>query len=791
MKREMIIALRSLTKHGRNNGIKIISLAAGLAMGLVLIAKVCFEQSYDAFYPDSERIYRLNQKIIQNNELKEYPQVSGGVAVGMREEVPGVEMATRCTGIYDGEAYTDDGKGYTISVIAADEYFFDVFPRKILQGDAKAVLSKKGAVLISEELARKIGGDVMGKTLCLGSKNKNKIPIGGVFETVPENAHQRYDAVITLQVMVSPDYDGTINWLGNDRYRGYVKLYPGVEPDSLAEPMRAMQRKHQDFEALKKAGVDLSYTLTRLTDLHRKTPEVKSMTSLLIMLAFVLIFAAVMNYVLVVISSFVSRTKEVAVHKCYGASGRNIGGMIVSETFLHLLISIALALLLIFAFRGTVEELLAASLRALFSSQSITILVVVCMVVFLVTGLLPGHLFARIPVGAAFRNYRESRRYWKLALLFVQFIGVGFLFSFLVIITLQHKRMTNDHPGYNCEQLAYFNMADTDSTLRSKIIDEVGRLPEVAAVTTFSELPFEKQSGNNVYLPGNDREMFNIADLYWVGNRYLETMEIPVVGGRSFTENVPSSHEVMVSRRFVEKMKNFADWSDGAIGKEILITEHSQSMKQPFTICGVYEDIRLNSIENEDTRPSVMFYAPDVQWTRMLLVKFHTLTPEGMTHVQETIQALLPDQNVAINDWRADMTNLYRSSRLFRDSVMIGCIITLIIALTGLIGYTRDEINRRRKEIAIRKINGATFKEVLLLFERDIIRIAVPALIGGCALAAYSAAGWLSGFSEKVSLAWYLFAICGLMMLGVIITVVAFHIRSAANDNPVKSLRSE
>lgn len=171
MKREMIIALRSLTKRGRNNGIKIISLAAGLAMGLVLIAKVYFEQSYDAFYPDSERIFRLNQKIIQNNELKEYPQVSGGVAVGMREEVPGVEMATRCTGIYDGEAYTDDGKGYTVSVIAADEYFFDVFPRKILQGDAKAVLSKKGAVLISEELARKIGGDVMGKTLCLGSKN--------------------------------------------------------------------------------------------------------------------------------------------------------------------------------------------------------------------------------------------------------------------------------------------------------------------------------------------------------------------------------------------------------------------------------------------------------------------------------------------------------------------------------------------------------------------------------------------------------------------------------------------
>ena len=92
-------AFRSLTKRGRNHGMKILSLGVGLAMGLVLIAKVFFEQSYDTFYPDADRIYRMNEMIVMNGELKDYEQVSGGVAVGMRQDVAGVQQATRCTWI--------------------------------------------------------------------------------------------------------------------------------------------------------------------------------------------------------------------------------------------------------------------------------------------------------------------------------------------------------------------------------------------------------------------------------------------------------------------------------------------------------------------------------------------------------------------------------------------------------------------------------------------------------------------------------------------------------------------
>jgi len=280
----------------------------------------------------------------------------------------------------------------------------------------------------------------------------------------------------------------------------------------------------------------------------------------------------------------------------------------------------------------------------------------------------------------------------------------------------------------------------------------------------------------------------------------VAVMEVPpqdvnkygIIAGKSFTEDVSWSHEVMVSRRFVDKMKAFADWRDGAVGKQILVTEHSGANNdEPFTICGVYDDIRIGTIQEEDERPSILFYSSDPKESNYLLLKFHHMTPEAMQHVRQELQKLMPDREVELCDWRAEMAARYADTQRFRNAVMIGVVITLLISLIGLMGYTGDEINRRRKEIAVRKINGATLGEVLHLFERDIIRIAAPALVAGCGASAYVANLWQTGFSEKISLAWYLFALSGLLLLCLIIVIVALHVRRAAAENPVKSIKSE
>lgn len=790
MRKNMFAACRSLFKKGRHTFIKIISLSAGLSLGLVLIAKVYFEQSYDVFFPDFDRIYNVQSVMQKDNDLHEWPNVSGAIAPGMKAEIPEIEVATRFTGIGDDVVMvTPDGKKYSGNVILADTNLFDIFPRPALAGNVKDILARPMYVLVSEKIARKIGGDVIGKTFWMDSYPRETLTIGGVFKDLPENSHLNYNVIVSLPSIGHFSYDGSNNWVGNDRYAGYVKLLPGVDPEILRPGIRRMQEKNQPLEEMKKAGVDLTYTVHPLGELHNKSEAVKRVVLLLSLLAFALMFTAVMNYVLVVISDMVNRSKEIAVHKCYGASEKNIHGIVFSEAILHLGLALALAVGLILLFRGTVQDIVQASVGALFLSKGSLLLVGICLVVLLLTGLIPGYFYARIPVASAFRNFRENRRLWKLGMLFLQFIAAGFLVTLLVIISRQYNRMVNDNPGYAYEKLAYADLAGVDSTSRQKTIDEVLRLPEVEAVSSCSQLFFTWPSGNNVLLPGDEREYFNIADLYSVGNGYFEMMEIPVIAGRTFDENRPASHEVMVSRRFVEKMSLMAGWNNEAVGKSILITEHSHTPTDLYTICGVYEDVRLSTISDEDMRPSVMFY--NTRPSVYLLIKFHRFTPEARDKVAAKLQAMLPDKNIVVYSWQAEMAGLYRDARQFRDSVLIGGLITLLISLIGLIGYTNDEINRRRAEVAVRKVNGATFPDIIKLFLKEILKIALPALIIGCTIAYFTARKWQEQFSDKVPLSWYVFLGCACGVLALILCIVFFNVYRAANENPVDCLKSE
>ena len=550
------IALRSLFKKGRSNGIKILSLGVGLAMGLVLISKVCFERSFDKFYPDSDRIYRLHENIIRDGEYKSYGQVSGGVATAMQVEIPEVEKATRLTYIGgDKELFkTQDGNRYSARyVVMGDTNVFDLLPRPILIGDPKETLSRPGYVMISNRIAKLLGGaeQAVNKEFEFESSPGQTYTIGGVFEDVPENSHLRFEIVASLEGMSKWSRE---NWLGNDRYLGYVKLYPGTDPESLTTAIREMQGRHCDLEEVKKAGIDLTYSLVPLMDMHSNSDEVKSMNSLLGFLAFVLIFTAAMNYVLIVISTLINRTKEVAVHKCYGASDKNLFGMIMSETCLHMLISLLLAAFLIVLFRTKTEELLGATLGALFSTQTIVILIGVCIVIFFITGLIPTYMFLRIPVAAAFRNFKESRRYWKLCLLFIQFLATAYLVALLSVINKQYDYMVNVDPGYAYEKLAYCSTQGVEESVRNTAIEELRKIPEVDKVSACYDLPISGMSGNNVSLPGDDRELFNIADMYWVKDDFFSLMEIPVIEGEVFRSDGSASNKVMVSRSFVEKM---------------------------------------------------------------------------------------------------------------------------------------------------------------------------------------------------------------------------------------------
>lgn len=791
--KNLYISFRTLFKKGRHNDIKILSLGVGLAMGLVLIAKVCFELSYDNFYPESDRIFAIQENFSIGDKSNDgFPCVSGGVAPGMKAEIPGVVAATRCERTGEMVMKTPDNKKYTAIFMLADSCFYDVLPREMLVGNARETLSRPLYALVSEEMAGKInpdGADVIGKTFEVQTFPGVQITVGGVFKDVPKNTHLYYDVLVSLSTFKAiTGWSKDDQWLGGDSFNAYVLLQPGLSADDMLQPMAEMLDRHVDSKKLKEQGMTYSIFLRPLGELYASSPATKRMAVMLTAIAFAILFAALMNYVLLVISSMVTRSKDVAIHKCYGATGWNITDMIFSETFLNLLISVVFSTLLVFGFRRIVEELLGTSLSSLFTPDTLMILLGVCVLVFLVAGLLPSQLFARIPVALVFRSYTNSRRSWKKALLFIQFVAVGFLVCLLIVIGWQYSFMVNDNPGYSYERLAFCNLEGVPQSSRKALMDEIRKQGEVEDVTTCYELPAFSGSGDIVYRPGSEDAVAHFRDLYGTNANFVSLLEMKVIEGQAFDESYSDSMQlVMVSRQMATELANAFQWKDGVVGKKLDIGGHGTD--DPFTVVGVYDDVRMGRIDQEGMVNSAIFFSKRAEQT--LVVKFRERNAENLAHINNVIKEFLPDREINLIDYRFSLTKLYDTSRIFRDSVMAGGIITLIIALIGLIGYINDETNRRGKEIAVRKINGATERDILRLISSDIVWMALPAILIGAGASWFASEKWLQQFSEKIPMNAGLFLTGSVGVLAVILLTVVYRTWMVANANPVLSLKSE
>ena len=779
--------------------IKVLSLGIGLAVGIVLIAKVFFELSYDSFYKDIDRVYTIRTWYSQHGDELDYGQVSGAVAVGFMEEVPGVEAGTRTTYVFNGDTYLDEnGNKLKATLVCADTCFFKVFDRPILAGNPEQALSKWGCVMVSRSFAEKLvdempgqaGHDVsgvIGKQIANADMDGLKLTIEGVFEDFPKNGSLDYDIMLSMETYGKKSTD---NWLGNDRYKGYVKLMPGVDPNTLTEAIRKMQEAHQPLEQIEAQGTSLKYFLKPFSNMHTSSPEVKTQVILLSIVAALLIIISLLNYILIVISSMVKRSKEVGVRKCYGAEGKHIYGMLTKEALLHIVLSLAIAAVIIFAGRGIVENLLGVPFQTLLVPQSIMAIAAVLAFVLVISIVVPAELYQRIPVYAALKNYTENSRRWKLGLLGVQVLINVFLVVMMLIIGRQYQKVSNADTGYDYKNLYYFDLFDGDRQAQVRAVETLKRLPEVSGVAASYNLPYMGSNGDNVYLPEDDRELFNIADQYDCSPEFYDLMDIRFVEGRAPRD----SSEVVVDEKFVQKIAEFTDWSDGAVGKQVFITGHDKNRmmdKGYFTISGVYKSYLIGNLQGVDERPSALFYGEIgsmSSWMPHILFK---VRPDALEKVRGALNEALPDKEINIVSYAEEMRAAYADSKKMRNTMALGAVFSLLIALLGLIGFIKDESLRRSKEMAVRKINGATTRDILSVFAKDIMKLSAVMAVIACLAAFFVARNWLEQFAEKVSLHPLYFIVGAALVLLIVLGVVVLNCLRIARANPVESLKNE
>lgn len=779
--------------------IKVLSLGVGMAIAVILIAKVCFELSYDNVYKDIDRIYKIRTGAVMQGEDKDFGQVTGAIAPGFKAEVPGVLEATRFTGIFNSENFIidDDGSKVAAEHLLADSCFFRIFNRQFLAGEPeKALRSWSGDVAISKTFAEKLGGvgAAVGKQIANEDNPNLKLTVCGVYEDFPKNGSIHADVILSIEAMSKWSLS---NWVGNDRYVAFVKLAEGVDPASLKDAIHEMQKAHQPLEEMEKSGLTLWYFLSPLATEHSSKPEVRNLVFILAIIAALLLLVSIMNYVLVAISDVIRRAREVGVRKCYGAQPWDINKILLKETACNLGLSLAVAAALVLAFRGAIESLLGVPVQDLITPLSVWIVIGIIILVFLISAIIPAQMFTRIPISSAFRGYKESKRRWKISLLSFQFAINAVLVSLVLIVSFQYRKVLNTDPGYEYRNLVYETFPSYDQTRMNAIAGAIRSLPEVEAAELTYTLPFEKASGNNVYLPGDDRELFNIADEYGASEGFFDMMGFRLVEG-----SVPKEpNDVAVSKSFVTKMAAFADWSDGAVGKIVNISEHGQ-----VTICGVYEDYVIGDVTDMDERPSVRFCwnrdfyteadkdVDKYDWSGLMhtiVIKLNEVTPAAMRKVEKTIREVAPDSDAEVKAYSETLVNMYDSTKQMKRTYELGALFALLIAVIGLISYVRDENYRRSAEIAVRKVNGAQSSEIVSMLVTDILKVAVFAVIIGDAGAWLVAHYWLQQFPVKIALNPLFFIAADIVVLAIIVSVIVIGSLRIAHTNPVESLKNE
>ncbi|MCI1648123.1 MAG: ABC transporter permease [Bacteroides sp.] len=767
--KQLYYVVRTLLRARGSNTIKIISLSLGLTMSILLFSRVAFELSYDSCFKDTDNLYQVLSVFITGGEKNEaQEQNMGPVAGAILENFPKeVESATSL--LYSDSPLYYGSVRFGNRSVAADSLFFQTMGIQLLQGNPRELINQD-VIFLSDRLAKRIFGNdsPVGKVLMLNKELA--LTVKGTYSTLPDNTTLPCEAVISLPTILNR-YHMNYSWNGGDSYFEYIRFRKGADKVTVEQRLDAMVAKYLP-SSWAKENMGYQVQIKPLRDVYRSSKEVKRMVWIMSTLALAILFIASLNYVLISISSLSYRAKSIGVHKCNGASGKTIFGMFLWETGIIILLALMLMGLLIYNFRDFVEDTVVVSLSSLFAFNRLWVPALTVFVLFIIGGALPGRIFSSIPVTQVFRRYTEGKKGWKRSLLFVQFAGVTFITGVMCVVLSQYYYVIHKDVGYDAQRVVV-----SDTNFKTDEESEYAgtffrKLPYVEAVSAAWYHPCVGYSGEIV----NDDSGKSLFSTRIVGalEDYPEMMGMKIKVGKM----AHSKDEVVVNECYADRMR----WGNDIVGRVIRMGGKN------YKVVGLMKDYRTNSFY-EPQQPLV------VHWQRTFGGCIHIRLKEPFV---ENLRKLNKDASEALSDKVVDfrslewiLANNYNAVRVFRNATIMATVAMVFIMLMGLIGYTADEVRRRSKEIAIRKVNGAEVADVLHILSRDVLYVAFPAIVAGLLAAWYVNQIWMNAFAEQVDLSWAVYPLIGIILLAIIVGCVIWKSWRIANENPVNSIKSE
>ena len=771
--KQIYYVIQTLLRGRGSNIIKIISLGLSLTMSILLFSRVAYEQSFDTCYKDYDNLYQIWSVFTVKG--KKYPpqeQNCGPVAGAILENFPEqVEAATstcywKNSPLYNGNIRFDEKK------IVADSLFFQTMGIEVLSGNPVKDLQQPDVIFLSDRFAKKIfgGEDPVGKTI--NYNHEKDFMVKGTYKALPANATVNPEAVISMPTLWYEGSGGNYSWQGGDSYPEYIRFRPGADKSVVNARIDAMIEKYRPEEGKTKYG----YTafVKPIRDTYRNYESVKRMRNIMSVLGFAILFIAALNYVLISISSLTYRAKAVGVHKCNGASGGKIFGMFLLETGIIIVAALLLMALVLLNFREFFEDTAAAKLSLLLAPERIWVPLTVIGVLFIVGGVLPGRLFARIPVSQVFRRYTEGKKGWKRPLLFIQFAGVAFISGLMCVVMAQYQYVLNKDMGYNPQRLALANAYWNKEKECDAAFQFFKGLPYVEAVTSANNTPISGYSGSMIR-DESGNALFSTRACYYMREDYPAMMGMTFKTGRM----ARTEDEVIVNETFADMMH----WGNDAVGRTVDVDGTAQ-----MKVVGVLKDFQIEDF-TADKMPFVARY--NKYFVGTIHVRLKEPFVRNLQQLNKDVADAFHNQTIDFIGYEKKITDSYNSVRVFRNATLMAAITMFFVMLMGLIGYTADEVRRRSKEIAIRKVNGAEASSILELLSKDILVVALPAVILGSLASWYINGVWMEQFAEQIPLGWIVYLLVIIVNLVIIVGCVLWKSWRIANENPVNSIKSE
>jgi len=794
-------AIRNLVRNKLFTFINVIGLSISIAVFLSLTAYVRYQFSFDNFYETGNRVYRIDYYEYQQGQpVLQSARTHDRTALLIHEYVPQIEAVTR---VYNEKAYvfTKDVRIVDQDMLFADSSFFKVFDVKIISGSPDKSLTPPNSVMISKSQAQVYFGneDPVGKTIFFNER----LPfmITGVFEDIPENSSLDFDFLLSWSTMsyygwISKDGDFKTPWTFT-----FVKFKENVtDIQAINNSLAKMAKDH--ITTLEKRGHTGKYELRPYQDLHTspslsgevKPPVNKTLLYALISLAVFILIAAWINYINLSLAQSLERADEIGVRKVFGASRLAISGQFLLEACILSCTTFIIGYSLYAVFTGPFAHLLFTNVT--FAVTSIPTWVMYFSVFVTATTFIafyPAHFISKYKPALILKNKLGSGKgkanfLHQGLMIFQLFLAVGIV-GITLIAGRQVNFMREFDSGFNTKQTITLRApASTNSdSLRYEryrsFRTEVLQNPAFKSGTASMNIPGQEIRFHDeaVYAVGSKNEKKQSFWVMWIDEGYTETFGLTLAGGRNFNEReMGRSCLINETAAIALGYKNPSD----AVNTTIITSDQKQ-----VTIVGVVKDYHHESVR-KPVDPILFFHRHPNEYG---YYSFQAQSRRGnyLTELQKIWNKHYPNDQFIYYFMDHFFEEQYQADELFSKLLNLFSIISIVVASLGLFGMASLAMVKRTKEIAVRKVLGASVSNILLMLSTNYVKLIAISCAFAFPLAYYLTNQWLQGFSYKIDISWWMIMMPGVIVLLTTLVTIAGQSLKAALANPAKSLKDQ